>query len=175
MLQFLTCVVGLDGFGLNDDGGVIALDVPALVRDRPRDVATGHAGCGGYRHNACNKDLSHTRLSVMRLIVLLSADAPEVLAHGLGTAGGVFLREESLLVGNDLRQIGAACGDHRCHSGETLTCFQLLGARLSGTLAVDGSVLQSGGFHVIVNRAKFLRDLARDVMNRVFKYYFSHS
>ena len=109
----------------------------------------------------------------MLRIVLLSADSPQVGTHGLGTACRVFLRKEGLLVGNDLRQIGATCGDHRCHSGETLTRLQLLGARLGGTLAVDGSVLQSGGFHVIVNRAKFLRNLARDVMNRVFKYYFS--
>ena len=111
----------------------------------------------------------------MLRIVLLSAYSPQVRTHGLGTTCSVFLREEGLLVGNDLGQIGTACGDHRCHSGETLTRFQLLGGGLGGTLAVDGSVLQAGGFHVIVNRAKFLRDLARDVVNRVFKYYFSHN
>ena len=50
-------IVGLDGLRLNDDGGVIALDVPALVRDRPRDVATRHRDT---RHNDChNQDLSH--------------------------------------------------------------------------------------------------------------------
>ena len=115
------------------------------------------------------------RLAVVRLVVLLTADAPQVRAHGLGTACGVFLREEGLLVGNDLGQIGAACGDHRCYSRETLTRFQLLVARLGRTVAVDGRVLQSGGFGIAVDRTMLFRDLARDVVNRVQKYYFSHS
>jgi len=49
--EFLRGIVSLDRFGLDDDGGVIALDVPAFVRDRPRHVATRQ--CDG-RHNDCH-------------------------------------------------------------------------------------------------------------------------
>ena len=109
------------------------------------------------------------------LVILLSADAPQVSPHGLGTTGSVFLREEGLLVSNDLGQIGAACGDHRCYSRETLTRFQLLVDRLVRTVDVDLRVLQSGGFGIAVDRTMLFRDLARDVVNRVQKYYLSHS
>ena len=37
--ELLRGIVGLDGFGLDDDGGVIALDVAALGCDRAGDVA----------------------------------------------------------------------------------------------------------------------------------------
>ena len=40
---------------------------------------------------------------------------------------------------------------------------------------MNRGVLQPGGFHVIVDRAEFLRDFARDVVDRVFKYNFSPS
>ena len=47
-LQFFACIIRLHRLRLNDDAGVIPLDVPAFGRHRPRDVA----GCGCYRHNA---------------------------------------------------------------------------------------------------------------------------
>lgn len=109
----------------------------------------------------------------MLLVVLLSADAPEVRTHGLCAGSGVFLRKEGFLVGNDLAQVDLARPYHRCYRGETLACLQFLGGRLGAALAMNGSVLQSGGFHVVVNGAKFLRDLARDMVNRVFKNNFS--
>ena len=49
--EFLGGVVGLDGLGLDDDGGVIALDVAALVGNHPRHVATRHRDA---RHNDCH-------------------------------------------------------------------------------------------------------------------------
>ena len=110
----------------------------------------------------------------MLLVVLLTADAPEVCFHGLCAGSGVFLRKEGFLVCNDLAQVDLACPNHRCYRGETLACLQLLRARLGAALAMNGRLFQSGGFHVVVNGAKFLRDLARDMVNRVFKYYFSH-
>ena len=144
------------------------------MQKKNRKSAPRDAFSWSSRNDAREMHREGLAVGVLR-IVLLTADAPEVGSHGLGTACGVFLREEGLLVGNDLGQIGAACVDHHGYSCETLTRFQLLGGRLSCTVAVDGRVLQASGFHVIVNRAKFLRDLARDVVDRVFKYYFSHS
>ena len=114
-------------------------------------------------------------LAIVLLVVLLTADAPEVRLHGLGAGSGVFLRKEGLLVGYDLREVDLTRPHHCRHGGETLADLQLLGGGLGGTLAMNGRVLQACGFHVVVNGAKFLRDLARDVVNRVFKYYFSHS
>ena len=40
-LELFGGVVGFDGFGLDDDGGVTTLEVLALVGDRAGDVATG--------------------------------------------------------------------------------------------------------------------------------------
>ena len=52
--KFLGGVVGFDGAGLDDDRGVAALVILALVRNRPRDVATSEDGArddDGHKQN----------------------------------------------------------------------------------------------------------------------------
>ncbi len=46
-------VVGFNGFGLNDNGGVIALDVLAFGRHRPRDIASRKGDRGHNNHSSC--------------------------------------------------------------------------------------------------------------------------
>ncbi len=56
----------------------------------------------------------------MRLIPLLTADAPVPLFHGLAAVRLVLLSDESLLVSRDLRQVMTALLDHRCHADEAV-------------------------------------------------------
>ncbi len=50
-LELARCVVGLDGFCLDDDGCVTPLVVLALVGNRPRHVTTRHHYAS---HNDCH-------------------------------------------------------------------------------------------------------------------------
>ena len=77
------------------------------------------------------------RLTVVRCIVLLAADFPEVRSHGLLAGGGVLLGDEVQLVLRDLVQILAAGTNHGTHLGEPLTDGQLFRTRLRGTFAAD--------------------------------------
>ena len=83
------------------------------------------------------------------LVVLLTADVPEVRLHGLFAAGGVALSEEVRLVGRDLHQVLAAqthcCSDFR----EARTSGELFRLRRGRTVVltyhVDAGAIRVGG------------------------------
>ena len=108
-------------------------------------------------------------LPVVLLVVLLSADAPEVCLHGLCTGSGVQLREEVLLINDDLGEVGLACPNHLCYGGETLARLQLLRARLGGTLAMNLGVTSVVIFATSIDRAELPGNLTRDIINRIEK------
>ena len=70
----------------------------------------------------------------MRLIPLLTADAPVPLFHGLCAVRLVLLRDEGLLVGRDLRQVMTALNDHRCHADEAVADLMLTLRQRRGAL-----------------------------------------
>ena len=114
-------------------------------------------------------------LALVAGIVLLTAYPPQICFHGLCAAGGVFLGEVGFLVDGDLGEIRLAVAYHPRYCGKALTDFEFVARQLGRPFSAHGSELQTGGFGVHVNRAKLFRNLARNVVNRVFKYYFSHS
>ena len=66
------------------------------------------------------------RLAVL-LVVQLTADHPEVRLHGLLAVRGVLLREESRLIGGDVRQVILALQHHRSDCAELVTDVHLFG------------------------------------------------
>ena len=74
------------------------------------------------------------RLALMRCVVLLTADLPQVRIHGALAGCQILLGDEVQLVLRDLVQIFPAGCYHRAHLGEALADSQFLGGRLCGTL-----------------------------------------
>ena len=75
--------------------------------------------------------LLHQRwLALVLRIILLAADLPQVRAHGLLATGKIFLRQECILVGRDLRQVSPTSLNHRSYGCETLASLQLIAGRL---------------------------------------------
>ena len=74
----------------------------------------------------------------MLRIILLAADLPQVCPHGLLAAGSIFLRQEVILVGRDLREVALAGLDHRGNRCETLACLQLIAGRLGSAVVSIG-------------------------------------
>ena len=73
-------------------------------------------------------------LALVRLVVLISADFPQVSLHGLFATGRLLLCSEVLLVRGDLVQIALTSLHSSCHSGEASACIQLIGRQRSATL-----------------------------------------
>ena len=73
------------------------------------------------------------RRLVLRLIVLLTADLPEVGVHGLLAVGEVLLREEVDLVLGDFSQIFLTRSDHRTYGLESLADSHLFLLQRRGT------------------------------------------
>ena len=77
-------------------------------------------------------------LTVVLSVILLAADLPQVRAHGFLAAGSIFLRQECILVGRDLRQVALTSLDQRCYGCETLASLQLIAGRLGAALVGVG-------------------------------------
>ena len=96
----------------------------------------------------------------VRLIVLLTADEPEVGFHGLFAAGGVLLRLERLHVGSDVAQVLPTGLDRCCYRGEAVTCPEFVLTRSGRTndfLAEVNTVTIAalGGFHAVRTQQHF--------------------
>ena len=94
------------------------------------------------------------RRLVLRLIVLLTANLPEVGLHGRLAVGEVALCEEGLLVGCDLGQVLFTRLYHRTDSLEALTSSNLIRFERRGTV-VRGSRLDVEAQAVRVLRRSF--------------------
>jgi len=115
LLQLLRGIVGLDGFGLDEDRSVATLDVGRGGRDGAGDVARGqnsggsddHQGncCPDDFHDLCFHGSRKLRLAVVSLIVLLRADIPQIGIERLVAVRVVFLRTEVLDVDGYLREV----------------------------------------------------------------------
>ena len=79
-------------------------------------------------------------LAVVGSVILLAADLPQVRAHGLLAAGSVFLRQECILVGRDLRQVALTSLNQRCYGCEALASLQLIAGRLGAALRLRAQV-----------------------------------
>ena len=79
------------------------------------------------------------------------------------------------LVLREVAQIACASLHGLSHGLELIAYLQLSRTCRSGSVSVYGGKFVLACFPQIVDRTKFLTDLARYMMHRVFKYYFSHS
>ena len=70
----------------------------------------------------------------MLLVVLGAADLPVVGLHGFCAIGVVLLREEVLLVGSNLHEVGFAGLDHAGYHHELRTVLELTLRERRGTL-----------------------------------------
>ena len=77
-------------------------------------------------------------LAVVLRIPLLAAYLPQVRPHGLLAAGSVFLRQECILIGRDLREVALAGLDHRGNRCEALASLQLVAGRLGRAVVSIG-------------------------------------
>ena len=69
----------------------------------------------------------------LALVILLTADFPQVRLHGLLAVGKILLREEVNLVLSDGHEVRRTLLHHRCHRAEAVTSLQLLGGERRGT------------------------------------------
>ena len=86
------------------------------------------------RLSAARLSAASPRLTVVRLVVLLAADFPQVRSHGALAGGEVLLGDEVQLVLRDLVQILPAGRYHRAYLGEPLADSQFFGGRLGAAL-----------------------------------------
>lgn len=110
----------------------------------------------------------------VRLVVLLGAKVPNVLAQGLV----LCLRLEGCYVGVQFCWVCHTRAGCCCHGGELLTvCAFLIGVRfiLQVAFTANGGVLAFRLFAVVVGSAVLFGDFSRDVMNWVFVGYYSHN
>ena len=137
--ELLAGIVGLDGFGLDDAGGVALLPVLGLGGDSAGDVAAGegyHATAGDKHCGGEEEKLLHgsaLRLAVL-LVVLVGAEVPEVLVERL--VARLLLRLEVSDVGGDEAEVLLTQLHSAADCTETSACQGLVGG--DRRLARDG-------------------------------------
>ena len=129
-------------------------------------------------------------LALMLRIVLLPAYKPQIRLHGLLAACLVFLRQECILVGGELREVALTGLDHRCYRCEALAGLQLIAGRLGAALRLRThvqtvTILALGGRYAVGSQEHFCArvltvlarfgECARHMVDTCTPCYFCHS